>query len=80
MSAASRRRKWPTRCRPAGRSDLTLSPGLFAQAFTRIELEGARQVERVQLFEANGDGTVIAFRELGTGPELSADEAARLAQ
>jgi len=64
--------RWRLRLQP--------KPGLFAQAFTRIELEGARQVERVQLFEANGDGTVIAFRELGTGPELSADEAARLAQ
>ncbi len=61
------------------RLQLQPKPGLFAQAFTRIELEGARQVERVQLFEANGDGTAIAFREIGTGPELSADEAARLA-
>lgn len=62
------------------RLQLQPKPGLFAQAFTRIELEGARHVERVQLFEANGDRTGIAFRELAQGAQLSADEAARLAQ
>ncbi|MBI2397036.1 MAG: outer membrane lipoprotein carrier protein LolA [Xanthomonadales bacterium] len=62
------------------RLQLQPKPGLFAQAFTRIELEGARHVERVQLFEVNGDRTEIAFREFDQAAELTADEAARLAQ
>lgn len=62
------------------RLQLLPKPGLFAQAFTRVGLEGTRQVERVQLAEANGDRTTITFRELADAPELSTDEAARLAQ
>ena len=59
---------------------LTPKPGLFAQVFSRIELQGERHVETVVLDERNGDRSTIRFRDLAEAPALSADEVVRLAQ
>ena len=59
---------------------LTPKPGLIAQAFDAIELHGAVHVDRVVLFESNGDRSEITFSKLAETPALNAEEAARLAQ
>lgn len=59
---------------------LTPKPGLFAQAFTRIDLEGGRYVDVVTLDERNGDRSSIRFSAFAEAPALDADEVARLAQ
>lgn len=45
------------------RASLTPKAAALAKLFSRIELEGDRQVRRIQLFEAQGDSTLIRFDE-----------------
>lgn len=63
--------RWHLRLRPKA--------GAFATVFDAVELEGARQVERVLLVERNGDRTDIGFSDHAEQPALDDDEAARLA-
>lgn len=50
------------------------SSNALAQLFKEIRLEGARTVQRVELFEANGDRTEIRFKDMQINSALSAEE------
>jgi len=61
-------------------AQLTPREPALARLFQRIELEGDRQVRRIQLFEAQGDQTLIRFEEQQREPAPpSSEEAQRLA-
>jgi hypothetical protein len=50
------------------------SSNALAQLFKEIRLEGASTVQRVELFEANGDRTEIRFKGMQVNGALSAEE------
>ncbi|MDB5848105.1 MAG: lipoprotein carrier protein LolA [Rhodoferax sp.] len=58
---------------------LTLVPrdAALAQAITRIELEGDRNLRSVRLVEAQGDFSLIRFTQQTASPALTPDEAQR---
>lgn len=66
---------------PAGapwRLRLTPKSRALAQAFTEVQLSGDRHVRHVEIREANGDVTTLAFDSLVEAPaRLTAAEAAR---
>jgi len=53
---------------------LTSKEPALAQLFKEIRLEGGHTVQKVELFESNGDRTEIRFRELKVNGALNADE------
>lgn len=55
---------------------VTMQPSsqALAQLFREIRLEGANTVQRVELFEANGDRTEIRFKGMQVNSALSVEE------
>ena len=63
----------------AWRASLKPKATAFAQLFSRIELEGDRQLRRIVMTEAQGDTTTLRFDEQPRDPAApSADEAKQL--
>ena len=62
------------------KAELKPREAALARLLNRIALEGDRQVRRIQLFEAQGDQTLIRFDEQQREPAApSPEEAQRLA-
>lgn len=63
----------------AWRASLTPKAPALAKLFSRIELEGDRQVRRIQMLESQGDSTTIRFDEQQRDPApATPDELKRL--